>query len=80
MPCESGGLSALGRSGRASHCCVLTLQDTQKGDIAIKMTWTSVELDADSDIKGEKEIDEADMEDGGDDRAPTHNGHRGKEE
>ena len=59
---------------------MLTAQDTQKGDIAIKMTWTSVELDAESDIKGENEADDADMEGGGDDRAPNHNGHRGKEE
>ena len=53
-------------------------QDTQKGDITIKMTWTSVELDAESDIKateGEGDVDEdlaEEME-----NAPTHNaGHR----
>lgn len=33
------------------------LQDTQKGDITIKMTWTSVELDADTDLKSEDQSD-----------------------
>ena len=76
----SSGVSAHSRSGKASHCGVLTLKDTQKGDINIKMTWTSVELDAESDIKREHEVEDPDMDDGGDDRAPNHNGHRGKQE
>ena len=40
----------------------LWVQDTQKGDITIKMTWTSVELDADSDIKAEEGDDDVDEE------------------
>ena len=52
----------------------LCVQDTQKGDITIKMTWTSVELDAESDIKpeeGEDDVDEDMAEEI--ENAPVHN-------
>lgn len=60
------------------------LQDTQKGDITIKMTWTSVELDADTDLKSEEQSDSG----SGDldeelETAPVHNSNgqaRGTEE
>jgi len=49
------------------------LQDHQKGDIKIKMTWTSVELDAESDIKGEDQDDEDDDTAEEAKNAPVHN-------
>lgn len=54
--------------------CSLCVQDTQKGDITIKMTWTSVELDAESDIKpeeGDNDVDEDMAEEIG--NAPVNN-------
>lgn len=34
------------------------LQDTQKGDVTLALTWTSVQLDAESDIKAEPSPDD----------------------
>ena len=33
------------------------IQDTQQGDITMSLTWTSIQLDAESDIKAEPSDD-----------------------
>ena len=38
--------------------CACPFQDTQQGDITLALAWTSIELDAESDIKAEPNEDE----------------------
>lgn len=57
MPSNLCHLDALTRFcsvGKRVDCwCAWPLQDTQQGDIMLALTWTSIQLDAESDIKAE---------------------------
>lgn len=63
--------------GAPADGCCCSLQDTQKGDITLALSWTSVELEAGSDLKP----DSAKDDDDDDEPTPPSGGyHNGKEE